>query len=285
VGREAERSGTASPAERTQASSEPLVSVVVPSFNAAPFLESTLRSVLDQTHRNLEVIVVDDASTDGSADLVARIAETDPRVKLVCRTSNAGSPAAPRNQGVDAARGDWVAFLDADDLWHPRKLEIQLRVLASHGGVLCSTEMVDFRDDDEVVFDEPPSQPRVVHVTLRQQLVKYRTPTSSILARRDFMRRHPFNTDLSYCAREDTDCFIRVHEDMPFSVKVAYPLVRYRQQAAQISGNKWRMVGRHLGMLRKYRLRSGKPLGLMAYVYTATHFVSSLYVRGWRRRL
>jgi teichuronic acid biosynthesis glycosyltransferase TuaG len=263
----------------------PLVSVIVPCYNATPFVEATIGSVLCQTWTSLEVLAVDDGSTDATFELLRTISQSDARVRPMQLPRNHGSPAAPRNAGVLAARGEWVAFLDADDIWHPRKLEVQMRVLETHGGVLCSTEMADFRDDGEIVFDEPPAQPPVVRVTLMQQLLKYRTPTSSILARREFMLQHPFNTDLSYRAREDTDCFIRVHEDMPFSVKVAYPLVRYRQQASQISGNKWKMVSRHLGMLRKYRLRSGKSLGVMAYVYTATHFMASLYVRWWRRRL
>ncbi len=263
----------------------PLVSVIVPCYNAAPFVEATIGSVLRQTWPELEVMAVDDGSTDTTYQLLQAIAARDSRVKPMQLSRNHGSPAAPRNAGVAAARGEWVAFLDADDLWHPNKLEIQMRVLAQHGCLVCSTEMLDFRDDAEVVFDPPPGTPQVVRVTLLQQLVKYRTPTSSIVAQRDFMTRHPFNPDLSYRAREDTDCFIRVHEDMPFSIKVAYPLVRYRQQASQISGNKWKMVTRHLGMLRKYRFRSGRSLGVMAYVFTATHFAASLYVRLLRGRL
>ena len=198
---------------------------------------------------------------------------------------NAGAPAAPRNTGIAAARGEWVAFLDADDLWHPRKLELQMRALDAHSALLCSTQMKDFSDEIRVEFDLPMRPLRVAHVTLKQQMLKYRTPTSSIVARREFMSRHLFNEDPSYKAREDTDCFIRVHEDMPFSIKIIYPLVFYRQQASQISGNKWKMVGRHLAMLKKYRLKSGKGLGPMAYIYTFTHFIASIYLRLIRRIL
>jgi teichuronic acid biosynthesis glycosyltransferase TuaG len=145
--------------------------------------------------------------------------------------------------------------------------------------------MRDFRDEREIVVVPPPVQPRIERITLTQQLLKYRTPTSSIVARRELLLRHPFNEDLSYKAREDTDCFIRVHEDMPFSIKIAHPLVFYRQQASQISGNKWKMVARHLAMLKKYRFKSGQGLGVMAYVCTLTHFLASIYLRLLRRRL
>jgi teichuronic acid biosynthesis glycosyltransferase TuaG len=262
----------------------PLVSVVIPCFNAVAYVGATIESVLRQSWNEVEVVVVDDKSTDMTAQVVAAIASRDARVRLIQLPRNHGAPAAPRNAGVAAARGEWVAFLDADDLWHPHKLELQMRALNAHGASMCSTRMKDFRDDDQIVFEPPPLLPPVERVTLKQQLVKYRTPTSSIVARRDLMRQHPFNEDPSYKAREDTDCFIRVHEDMPFSIKIVHPLVFYRQQADQISGNKWKMVGRHLTMLRKYRLKSGKGLGAMAYIYTFTHFLASIYLR-WVRRM
>ncbi len=262
-----------------------LVSVVIPCFNAAQFVDKTIESVLAQTHANFELIVVDDKSTDDSVRVVQSYVRTDPRVKLIQMPRNAGAPAAPRNAGVAIAQGEWVAFLDADDIWHPRKLEMQMRALAEHGVQMCSTQMKDFHDEREIVFAAPPEQPRIERISLTQQLLKYRTPTSSIVIRRDLICRHPFNEDLSYKAREDTDCFTRVHEYMPFSIKIAYPLVFYRLQASQISGNKWKMVGKHLAMLKKYRLKSGQGLGFMAYVYTFTHFFASIYIRSIRRML
>ncbi|MDR6854118.1 teichuronic acid biosynthesis glycosyltransferase TuaG [Variovorax guangxiensis] len=261
------------------------VSVIIPCFNAARFIAETIESVLAQTYSSFELMVIDDKSTDGSAELVESYARIDPRVRLIRMPKNAGAPAAPRNLGLVAARGEWVAFLDADDLWHPRKLELQMQALNAHSALMCSTQMKDFRDSDRIVFEPPPVPLPIGRVTLTQQLLKYRTPTSSIVASREFMRRHPFNEDPSYKAREDTDCFIRVHEDMPFSIKIIHPLVFYRQQASQISGNKWKMVGRHLAMLKKYRLKSGKGLGAMAYVYTFTHFLASIYLRLIRRML
>ena len=264
---------------------EILVSVVVPCYNAETFLPATLASVLAQTYRAYELIVIDDGSTDGSADCVERIAAQDSRVRLVRMPRNFGAPAAPRNLGVQEARGEWIAFLDADDVWHPRKLELQLAALDASQASMCSTVMVDFRDEREIHFIEPPAPMRIERITFLKQLLKYRTPTSSIVVRREWMLRNPFNEDLGYKAREDTDCFIRMHEIAGPSIKLRHPLVFYRQQANQISGNKWKMVHRHLWMLQKYRLRSGVGLGPMAYVYTATHFAMSIYVRLIRRVL
>ena len=271
--------------DETGATERPLVSVVIPCFNAVAYVEATIESVLRQSWRVIEIIAVDDRSTDRTAQVIAAIASRDARVRLIQLPRNHGAPAAPRNAGVAVARGEWVAFLDADDVWHPRKLELQMQALRDYGALMCSTQMKDFRDDDQIVFEAPSLPPLVGRITLKQQLLKYRTPTSSIVARREFMCRHPFNEDPSYKAREDTDCFIRVHEDMPFSIKIIHPLVFYRQQASQISGNKWKMVGRHFAMLRKYRLKSGKSLGAMAYLYTFTHFFASIYLRLIRKML
>lgn len=104
----------------------PKISVVVPCFNAAPYICATLRSVLAQTGFELEVVVVDDGSTDGSADVVST---AFPTVTLL-RQPNRGAAAA-RNAGIAQARHDWIAFADADDLWLPGKLQAQWRLIQS----------------------------------------------------------------------------------------------------------------------------------------------------------
>ncbi len=106
---------------------------MIPAYNAELFLENAIRSVLAQTFPPLEIIVVDDGSTDGTARVAQAFAE---RVRLI-RQPN-GGPSSARNAGVAAARGEWVAFLDADDAWLPEKLERQAPVFAETGvGVVC----------------------------------------------------------------------------------------------------------------------------------------------------
>jgi len=109
----------------------PAVSVVVPAFNAAATIEETLQSVSQQTYRNLEVIVVDDGSSDETAALVRRRGARDPRFRVISQPN--GGVASARNAGVRASRGEFVAFIDADDLWHPTKIAKQLAALLSAG--------------------------------------------------------------------------------------------------------------------------------------------------------
>ncbi len=108
-------------------SDQPLVSVVIPAFNASTYIERTLRSVMRQTYAALEIVVVNDGSTDHTAKLVEQIAASDSRIRLLS-TPNRGVAAA-RNTGIEASSGRFVAFLDADDLWHPTKIEKQVNAL------------------------------------------------------------------------------------------------------------------------------------------------------------
>jgi glycosyltransferase involved in cell wall biosynthesis len=118
----------------------PLISCIVPVYNGERYLSDALDSILNQSYRPLEIIVVDDGSTDGTARLIAGYGE---RVRYLYQP-NAG-PAAARNFGLTAARGEFVAFLDADDLWHPRKLERQMeRFLERPGLDLCVTMVQNF---------------------------------------------------------------------------------------------------------------------------------------------
>lgn len=110
---------------------QPLVSVVIPVHNADPFIAEALASALAQHHRNIEVIVVDDGSTDSSANVVRRMA--DKRCRLL-HQSQSGAAAA-RNLGVAESTGALLAFLDADDVWPEDKLELQVRALATDPGI------------------------------------------------------------------------------------------------------------------------------------------------------
>ena len=113
-------------------SAAPLVSVVPPVWNAAATLRDTVASVRAQSLGDWELLLVDDASTDGSRDLARALAAADPRLRLIERAANGGAAAA-RNDAIRAARGRLIAFLDADDRWHPGKLARQAAFMAAEG--------------------------------------------------------------------------------------------------------------------------------------------------------
>lgn len=128
-----------------------LVSVVMPCFNTESYVEAAVRSVLAQTHTDLELLIVDDASTDTTGSIVAGLAREDGRVSLHRLQTNGGAARA-RNHAIERATGDYVAFLDSDDLWLPAKLERQLRFAQIVGAPLTYTSY--YKIDTDASADE-----------------------------------------------------------------------------------------------------------------------------------
>jgi glycosyltransferase involved in cell wall biosynthesis len=109
----------------------PLVSVIMPAYNSADFIAESIQSVLYQFHSNWELLIIDDASEDNTVEIIEKFASADPRIQLFQNKINQGTGIS-RNIGIKAAQGSFIAFLDADDLWLPEKLETQLDFMKSH---------------------------------------------------------------------------------------------------------------------------------------------------------
>lgn len=105
-----------------------LVSIITPSYKSEKFIAQTLESVLSQTYQNWEMIIVDDVSPDNSNEIIEDYCKKDNRIKLIKLEKNSG-PAVSRNRAIEEAKGRYIAFLDADDLWYPEKLEKQIKFL------------------------------------------------------------------------------------------------------------------------------------------------------------
>jgi glycosyltransferase involved in cell wall biosynthesis len=148
-------------------------SVVIPAFNAARTIDSSIRSVLGQTRQDLEVIVVDDGSTDGTVENVRRF-ENDQRIRVL-RQSNRG-PAAARNAGIAAARGQYVSMLDADDLWLPEYLDVMATTLEANPDA-------PFAYTDAWVLDDESGRVR------RTSAMAYQRPPRTALDGRTFFLR------------------------------------------------------------------------------------------------
>ncbi|QQL50198.1 glycosyltransferase family 2 protein [Mucilaginibacter ginkgonis] len=114
---------------------EPVVSVIMPVFNAEEYLPFSIKSVINQTFKNWELIVVDDGSTDNSSKIIAKFAQEDKRIVYIYQHNR--KQAAARNHALDKAKGNFIAFLDADDYWFPEKLTRQLNLLNSSDADIC----------------------------------------------------------------------------------------------------------------------------------------------------
>lgn len=116
-----------------------LVSVIMPTYNCASYIEAAIRCVQAQTYTNWEIIIVDDCSADNTQEVIANLAES--RVRYIKNDTNQGA-AISRNLALQKAKGHWIAFLDSDDLWMPQKLETQLRFMVEHHCHFSYTEYI-----------------------------------------------------------------------------------------------------------------------------------------------
>ena len=133
-------------------STKPKVSVIIPTYNRASLLQEAIDSVLNQTYTNWEVIIVDDASEDNTEKVVKAI--SDSRVHYIRHSQNKGGADA-RNTGIDNSQGDYVAFLDSDDIWEPTKLETQLDQIFRANDpskVVCYTKIKAINQNSKSVF-------------------------------------------------------------------------------------------------------------------------------------
>ncbi|MFY0712105.1 glycosyltransferase family 2 protein [Seonamhaeicola sp. NFXS20] len=112
------------------------VSIITPTYNSERFIELTITSILNQTYTNWELILIDDASTDKTVKIINQFVKSNSQIYLLQNSKNRGA-AISRNKGIEAAKGDFIAFLDADDLWEPNKLKKQLKFMQQHNCDVC----------------------------------------------------------------------------------------------------------------------------------------------------
>jgi glycosyltransferase involved in cell wall biosynthesis len=190
-----------------------LVSVIIPAYNDAATVERTIASVLSQTYSDLEVLVVDDGSTDETALLVQHMADVDPRIRLL-RKANGGLVSA-RNYGIAHAGGEFIAPIDADDLWHPEKIKKQVAVMRDRGDqvglVYCWSRAID--EQDRVLWDVSPCSLRgSVYAAL---IIRNFLPSGAPLVRRRCVEEVG-GYDATLASRGANCC-----EDLKFNLDIA----------------------------------------------------------------
>lgn len=134
--------------QTNEAGRKPMVSVIMPAYNSEAYIETAIRSVQEQTVADWELLVIEDGSKDTTPELVAKLAAEDPRIRLLPNEKNMGT-ARSRNRGMDLCCGQYVAFLDSDDWWHPTKLEKQLALAQTSGADILYTSYAIVDDAGE----------------------------------------------------------------------------------------------------------------------------------------
>jgi glycosyltransferase involved in cell wall biosynthesis len=232
------------------------VSVVIPAFNAARYVGQAVDSALAQTLKSVEVIVVDDGSRDATAAVLAGYGE---RLRVL-RQDNAGVSVA-RNRGIAASRGRYVAFLDADDLWLPEKLERQVEVLAGRGGArACYTRFtaVDSELRPSVYRWQPGPRARLEDLLLRGNVVS--AGASTVLCEHSLIDEvGGFDPELSLCA--DWDLWVRIAAATELTY-IGEPLVVYRRHPTSMSRSVRTLERESLQLLNRTFDRPDLPASL-----------------------
>ena len=270
----------------------PLVSVIIAAYNAEQFIARTLSSVIEQTYKNLEILVVDDGSKDRTVEIVEQFATKDSRINLLRQPNSRVAKA--RNLAIKNAKGEYIAPVDADDIWHPQKIEKQIEVFLnsepSVGLVYTWSFLIDESDRITNRFDEINSfhfsnvARAEGEVYLPLIYLNFIGNASVPLIRKSCLNKVGNYNELLeeqgalYC--EDWDLQLRIAEFYQYKVVPNF-LVGYRRLSNSMSGN-------HLGMAKSYdiimaNVREKYPkIPSFIYRWSKSHFYSNLFKKSYK---
>lgn len=224
-----------------------MVSIVMPAYNAAKTIRDSIKSVQAQTFQDWELIVIDDGSKDCTPDILREIAAADNRIRFLQNEKNSGA-SYTRNRAVELARGEWIAFLDSDDLWMSEKLEKQLELSKKYPDMVICYTGSSFIDDDGNPYDY--ILPAIEQLTYKQLLRKNLMSCSSVLIHASVMKGIKMPNDKMH---EDYYVWLTVVKGCCVAYGINEPLLIYRlcanskssnrMKSAQMLYNSYRAVG------------------------------------------
>lgn len=232
-----------------------LVSIIIPCYNAERTVSQAIESVLWQTYQKWECIVVDDGSTDGSPSILRTFAKRDRRIKHV-RQNNSGLASA-RNKGVSLAKGEFIQFLDADDLLLPNKVQLcRDRFLEDPSVEIVYCDYVLLSGKDHYFQTLPAKLPGndPVRSFLFDWNIRFIIPVHSFLFRKDIIKRHRFETGLRSHA-EDVDCWIRIAAEGTRMSYVDSVGVVYRVSHGSSTSDEHALISGKFAVLKKYEIK------------------------------
>jgi teichuronic acid biosynthesis glycosyltransferase TuaG len=199
----------------------PKISVIMPAYNAVKTIEESIRSVLAQTYKNYELLIIDDCSTDSTSDIVSSLIEQEPQAKLYRLEVNSGTAHA-RNYGVSVANGEWIAFLDSDDLWKKDKLLKHIDFIQKTNAAISYTAT------SFITFDGKPYKyvMRAKHrFTYRNLLRRNLMSCSSVIVRKDMISHIKMGGGMMH---EDYATWLQILRETKYAYGLDEPLLIYR---------------------------------------------------------
>lgn len=211
-----------------------LVSIIIPAYNASQHIAETIQSVLCQSYSNWELLIIDDGSTDGTFELINSLAKSDARIK--CLTKSNSGVSNTRNMGISLAKGEFISFLDADDIWYPENLEEKIKFIMNHGIDVCysSCETID-SDSNSLKTVLTGSHTPLLNDILFLKGNYITAPSGIVLKKMVIDKIGGFDTHLSNNA--DQDLWIRILSNN-FKIKLIDKILwKYRVHSKNMSGN------------------------------------------------
>ena len=231
---------------------EGLVSIVTPVYNAEKFIKETIDSVISQTYKNWEMILVDDCSSDSSAEIIDEYVKSDSRIKYMKNAENSGA-AVSRNTGIEAANGQYIAFVDSDDVWESEKLEKQLEFMKENRYGFTFTSYRYVMEDGSVTDKTARAIEKInYNGLLKNTVIGCSTVVIDKKITGDF--RMPLLR-----RGQDTATWLQILKKIDYAYGLDIPLVKYRKVSNSISSNKFKALKRtwniyrnveHLGLIK-----------------------------------
>jgi len=211
----------------------PEISVIMPAYNAEKTIEESIRSILAQSYRDYELLIIDDCSTDSTCDIVSSLIEAEPQAKLYRLEENSGTAYA-RNYGVSVAKGKWIAFLDSDDLWEEEKLQKHINFIQETAAIISYTAT------SFIAFDGRPYKYAMraqYRFTYRNLLRRNLMSCSSVIVRKDIISRVQMGSGLMH---EDYATWLQILRETECAYGLDEPLLIYRLSKSSKSARRLR---------------------------------------------
>ena len=225
--------------------SKGLVSVIVPVYNAGKWIEDTILSVKSQTYKDFELLLVDDGSVDDSAEIIKKLALSDERIILIDEGEKNQGAAHARNRGVEMARGRYICYIDADDLWSPDKLEKQLAFMDENDAAFSFTGY-EFADESGIGVQKIVRVPKTI--SYRQALKNTTIFTSTVMFDMDKLDKEDLMMPL--VPSEDTATWWKILKKTGRAYGLDEALTLYRRGTGTLSSNKMTAIRRIWNLYR-----------------------------------
>lgn len=237
------------------------VSIITPVYNAEDFIKGTIESVVNQTFRNWEMLLIDDCSTDSSAEIIKEMAEEDSRIKYIKLEKNSGA-AVTRNRGLEMAQGRYIAFLDSDDIWKPEKLEKQLELLRTENVGFCFTSYRYVLEDSTPTNKVARAPKKIDYNGLLKNTI---IGCSTVLVDREIIGDFRMT---NVRRGQDTATWLQLLKRTQYAYGIYEDLVWYRVVEGSLSHNKWKAIKRTWNTYRNVEHLS-LPKAMYVFVFYA----------------